>query len=168
MQNLVSHHFSLNTSRTSSQAPSYASIGLAKKWLTHSLTYLPTGVRCRATSVAKNPFEIFKVENIAFWETKTGYVWKGWWIAFIAPLLLSAINDIKGFESHGIFTCLNGYVKTERKTARHHYLVVCNSTNMNAVILFLVHELNDARKMCNQHDIERKKVLQWALVKYAP
>ena len=39
--------------RTSSQAPSYASNGLAKLWLTHSLNYSLTGVRCRATSVAK-------------------------------------------------------------------------------------------------------------------
>ena len=35
---------------TSSQAPSYAS---PKLWITYSLTHLLTGVRCRATSVAK-------------------------------------------------------------------------------------------------------------------
>ena len=44
--------FGLSTFRTSSQAPSYAS---PKLWLTHLLT----GVKCRATSVAKNMCNIY-------------------------------------------------------------------------------------------------------------
>ena len=39
------------TLRTSSQAPSYASL---KLWPTERLTHLLTGVKCRATSVANN------------------------------------------------------------------------------------------------------------------
>ena len=61
---LISLHFGLSDVssdkmphmyETSSQAPSYAS-RLQSETMTHSLTYSLTGVKCRATSVAKNVY----------------------------------------------------------------------------------------------------------------
>ena len=47
--------------RTSSQASGYAS---PKLWPTYSLTHLLTGVKCRATSVAKNSLYVYRDEQI--------------------------------------------------------------------------------------------------------
>ena len=49
--------FEYNCSKTSSQAPSYAR-RVQSETMTYSLTYSLTGVKCRATSVAKKTLMI--------------------------------------------------------------------------------------------------------------